>query len=173
MARISPNAQEILGKDFLDTLNASDRCDPLCEVVAAGWVLDGGATLLSAFRESYVGDRASFSGIGSYEAAVNGRGVPDLDVTDTGDEQTRMLMRRGSAFAWDALHAASVLPWAPPLLARISAAPILMDPGTWTGYVTFFSSRFEGDLGLAASADLPGIQIVLSSIDCENPLPVM
>ncbi|WP_331755935.1 hypothetical protein [Streptomyces anulatus] len=173
MARISPSAQEILGKDFLNTVNASDRCDSLCEVVATGWVLDEGATLLSAFRESYVGDRASFSGIGSYEAAVNGRGIPDLDLTGTGDEQIRMLMRRGTAFAWDALHATSVLPWAPPLLARISAAPVLMDPDTWTGYGTFFSSQFEGDLGLDANADLPGIQIVLSSIDCANPLPVM
>ncbi|MET9374387.1 hypothetical protein ABZX98_09600 [Streptomyces sp. NPDC002992] len=172
MVRISLSALEILGKDFPGTVNASDRYAPLCEVVDAGWVPDDGATLLSAFRESYVGDRASFPSVGSYEVAVNGRGIPDLDVVGTGDEQIKILMRRGTAFAWDALYAASALQWAPPLLARISAAPILMDPDTWTGYVTFFSSKFEGELGLDANADLSGIQIVLSSVDCVNLLPV-
>lgn len=95
MARISREAQDILGRNFLGTINATDRFAPLNEVVDAGWVMDEGATLLSSFRESYFGDRESFHGIGIYEAAVNGRGIPDSDVTEVGGEQIEVLMRRG------------------------------------------------------------------------------
>lgn len=171
MSKISSDAARILGEDFLETVDASSRYALLSGVVAAGWVQQENATLLSDFLETYHGDRARFPSVGSYEAAVNGRGVPDFDIVATGVERIAAIMRRGVCFAWDALHAAGNLSWAPPLLARISSAPILMDPDVYAGYVTFISERFRQDLGIEEKADPPGIQVVLSSLDCIEPLP--
>ncbi|MEU5992275.1 hypothetical protein ABZ806_25170 [Spirillospora sp. NPDC047418] len=133
-----------------------------------GWVTDEGARLLVAFRDSYYGARAGFTHTVDYELAVNGRGVPDLDIEAQGHERARLLMRRGSAFAWAALHAAGLSMPRPLLVARISTAPVLTDPDVFTGHVTFFSSHPTETVQL--SGDLPDIQILLVSADCTSPL---
>lgn len=140
-------------------------------VIDEGWVRDDGAILLAAFRASYFGERSTFRTIGDYELAVNGRGIPDLDLETQGPERVPLLMRRGCAFAWTALHTAcSVMPESP-MMARISAAPVLMDPDTFTGHVSFISCRFADAMGWDRITDRSGIQIVLSSEECARPLP--
>ncbi|MFE9404924.1 hypothetical protein ACFYNY_24780 [Streptomyces sp. NPDC006530] len=134
-------------------------------------MLDDGANLLAAFRDSYFGRRSDFADMGSYESAVNGRGIPDMDIQSLGPESIELLMRRGTSFAWDALHVAVNLPGKPSLLARVSVEPTLMDATMYTGYVTFFSAEFAESMGIGEENDLPGLQVVLASEDCVNPLP--
>ncbi|MGW6977445.1 hypothetical protein [Streptomyces sp. NPDC054952] len=133
-------------------------------------MLDGDVTLLAEFRDSYFGERSSFPNAGSYELAVNGRGIPDLDIELTGAERIEPLMRRGVSFAWDALHGAGALSWKPSMLARVSVEPTVMDPDDYTGYVTFFSAKFADEVGMGADFELPGIQVIMSSEDCATPL---
>lgn len=171
MSRISPEASRVLGPDFLQSIRSSDRCPLLRFVIEAGWTVDAGATLLVKFRESYFGERSRFPNVGSYESAVNGRGIPDDDIEELGRGQIQALMRRGVAFAWDALHAAQALSPQPSLTARISSAPILTEPDIYTGYVTFFSAGFNAELGVESVASPSGIQIIMSSDDCVDSLP--
>lgn len=169
--KISCAAVRRLGRHFVAGVRASDRDADLEPVLSAGWVLDDGANLLAAFRESYFGRRSAFADVGSYESAVNGRGIPDMDFEELGPESIELLMRRGTSFAWDALHAAADLPWKPSLLARVSVEPTMMDANMYTGYVTFFSAEFAEAMGIGEENDLPGIQIILASEDCVTPLP--
>ncbi|MEH0544043.1 hypothetical protein ACWGH3_29685 [Streptomyces sp. NPDC054884] len=171
MVRISRDFREMLGDDFVNGVRASDRYSPLESVVYAGWVTDDGATLLAEFRDSYFGERSAFADAGSYELAVNGRGIPDLDIEAVGKARVDALMRRGIAFAWDALYAAYALPCESALVARVSVAPILMDPDMYTGYVSFFSAKFSDRLGMGADSELDGFQVLMSGKDCATPLP--
>ncbi|MFI6056379.1 hypothetical protein ACIBCO_40785 [Streptomyces violascens] len=133
-------------------------------------MLDDGATLLAEFRDSYFGRRSDFATIGAYESAVNGRGIPDMDIDVMGSGSIDILMRRGISFAWDALHEAVDLPWKPSLVARVSVEATLMDADMYTGYVTFFSAEFAERMGIGEASDLPGLQVVLTSEDCVTPL---
>ncbi|TMR31144.1 hypothetical protein [Actinomadura geliboluensis] len=171
MAHISPDVELALGSDFLQHLRVADVCPPLRAVVGGGWVVDEGATLLSAFRDSHFGDRSAFSTVGQYEAAVNGRGIPEDGIEPSGLEKTRQLMRRGTAFAWSALHAANTSWRGIALTARISVEPTLFDPDVVTGYVTFFAAEFADVLGIKPLGEDQGIQILLESVDCLDPLP--
>lgn len=164
MAKISRDAQEILGRDFLQTVHSSDMPSLFRETVHRGWTVEGDALLLTSFREAYFGERSKFSTASDYETAVNGRGVPDLDIEAVGRERIRLLMCRGVAFAWNALHSVNLLFPGRLVTARISSAPIIMDPDTYTGYVTFFSSKITADcLDPEGDVEPPGIQILLSS----------
>ncbi|MEU8347097.1 hypothetical protein AB0C74_35815 [Spirillospora sp. NPDC048832] len=171
MAHISPDAELALGSDFLRHLRAADIYPALRAVVRRGWVADEGATLLSAFRDSYFGDRSAFSTVGEYEAAVNGRGIPEDGIESSGLEGTWQLMRRGTAFAWSALHAAKTSCRGAALISRISVSPTLYDPDVVTGYVTFFAADFADALGVRPLGEGQGIQILLESADCLEPLP--
>lgn len=167
MARVSSEAKCLFGLDFIRAAEASDVYPSLQYVIDSGWVSDGGAILLAAFRDSYFGERSAFTDTGSYELAVNGRGIPDLDIVVQGVERIRVLMRRGVAFGRAALSCANLANVSDaPVLARVSVAPTLMDQELFTGYVTFFSSRFARGLGAGPDSRLPGIQVVLSSEDC-------
>ena len=171
MVRMSADALKVLGSDFLQGIRTSDMYSPLRAVVDEGWEMEGDAALLVGFRESYFGERSRFSTTGGYETAVNGRGIPDLDIAELGEECIHRLMRRGTSFAWEALYAANMLLPGISLISRISAAPILMDPDYFTGYVTFCSSRFSDDAGIGVAIGQSGIQILISSEDCIKPLP--
>ncbi|MFB4317448.1 hypothetical protein [Actinomadura sp. 21ATH] len=89
MTMISRDARRILGDAFLDSVRPSDMYAPLREIIEEGWSVEHGAVLLTAFRRSYFGQRSSFPAIGDYEAAVNGRGIPDLDIDLVGSERVR------------------------------------------------------------------------------------
>lgn len=162
--------RSLLGDNFVNSVRVSDRYPPLDLVASAGWVLEDGATLLAEFRTSYFGHRSAFVNTGSFEVAVNGRGIPDLDIQATGVGRIDRLMRRGISFAWDALYEANSLPWKPTLMARVSAGPILTDPETYTGYVTFFSAEFAKEVGVMTEVDLSGLQVIMSTEDCVTPL---
>ncbi|MFF4239408.1 hypothetical protein ACFYYL_26345 [Actinomadura geliboluensis] len=171
MAHISPDAEQALGSNFLQHLRAVDVCLPLRAVVKEGWVVEEGATLLAAFRDSYFGDRSRFLTVGEYEVAVNGRGIPEDGIECSGAEKIQQLMRRGTAFAWSALHAANTSCRGTALTARISVEPTLFDPDVVTGYVTFFAAEFADALGIKPLGEGQGIQILLESADCLDPLP--
>ncbi|NVI92014.1 hypothetical protein [Actinomadura sp. BRA 177] len=171
MVVISPDAEQVLGPDFLEHLRAVDVCLPLRAVVEEGWITEGGARLLVAFRDSYFGDRSKFSTVGEYETAVNGRGIPEDGIESSGQEKVHHLMRRGAAFAWAALHAANASSQEAPLMSRISVEPTVFDPNVVTGYVTFFAAEFADVLGVRPLGEKSGIQILLESADCLDPLP--
>jgi hypothetical protein len=70
----------------------------------------GGALLLGALRCSYSGRRSLFTDVTSYEAAVDGRGVPDMDLPYRGPRRVDMLIRRSYSFACEALSQLSRIP---------------------------------------------------------------
>ncbi|MFI0354303.1 hypothetical protein [Actinomadura sp. 9N407] len=171
MPLTSPEAQKILGPAFLTSLRAADLDASQRAVIDEGWIRDDGAILLAAYRDSYFGNRSAFTDIGDYEWAANGRGVPDLGLETQGPERVHTLMRRGCAFAWAALHAVRASMPESQVMARISAAPVLMDPDTFTGYVGFVTCRSDDATGPSSTDGQSGIQIVLWSHECAKPLP--
>lgn len=102
--------------------------------------------------------------------AVNGRGVPDEDITARGDQQVRLLMRRGVAFAWEALHALGISVPGHAMIARVSASEVLASPGEFTGHVTFFSAAFADAMRVGHAVEGEGIQVYLFSEQCAEPL---
>ncbi|WP_273938064.1 hypothetical protein [Kutzneria chonburiensis] len=66
------------------------------------WIFDDrwfeldGAVLLKGWHASYHGDRARFTDTTGYELAVNGRGIPDLDLAEEGEARAERL--RGEAW---------------------------------------------------------------------------
>lgn len=111
-------------------------------VVADGWLTqEDGAVLLRAFREGYHGDRASFQYVEDYEAAVNGRAIPDLDLPQTAALRVPLLARRGLAFAWQALCVLNTQLPGTQAVGYVSIAPVLFDPQVVVGSVTFCSLR--------------------------------
>jgi hypothetical protein len=59
------------------------------QILKDGWWMKTGAVLLREFLRGYHGDRDRFAIIASYESAVNGRGIPDLDLSSYDDERIR------------------------------------------------------------------------------------
>ncbi|MGK5558354.1 hypothetical protein ACSNOI_42815 [Actinomadura kijaniata] len=133
-------------------------------------MVDEEAVLLAAFRRSYRGTRSWLGGTVDWELAVNGRGIPDEDLTAHGDERVRLLTRRGIAFAWEALHALDTSAPGHPMIARVSVSEVLASPGEFTGYVTFFSAAFENAMRVEHTAEGDGIQVYLFSPECTEPL---
>ncbi len=56
-------------------------------------------------------------------------------------------------------------------MSRISVEPTVFDPNVVTGYVTFFAAEFADVLGVRPLGEKSGIQILLESADCLDPLP--
>ncbi|MFC0548099.1 hypothetical protein [Kutzneria chonburiensis] len=114
------------------------------------WIFDDrwfeldGAVLLKGWHASYHGDRARFTDTTGYELAVNGRGIPDLDLAEEGEARAERLRGRGVAFAEAALKRAEKdLPHVE-VVAYVSVSPTLFDPDRYTGNVTFCAVR-QGD----------------------------
>lgn len=154
---------------FQATLTMRDVPQVLNDVVAEGWTIDGDAVLLRMMKSSYFGDRTRFSNILGYEMAVNGRGIPDDDIVESGSSSIVALLRRGVAFAWSALHAANVsLPDAV-VIGRVMVSPTLMNPQDYTGAFTFWHLP---DLGLVPDVkNSPQIVVLLDSRECQESLP--
>ncbi|MCP2342140.1 hypothetical protein [Actinomadura rupiterrae] len=167
MVLVSPEARRVLGDGAVAKLCASDVYGRA--VIEAGWVLDDGAALLVAYRRSYFGRRPAEAV--DWELAVNGRGIPDGDITACGDERIRLLMRRGMAFAWEALHALGTSAPGHPMIARVSASEVLSEPGAFTGYVSFFSAEFADAMGVGRGGEGDGVLVYLTSEECTQPLP--
>ncbi len=141
--------------------------------VDEGWVVDEtGAHLLKLFRRRYHGNRDLFTDLTGYEAAVNGRGVPDMDVTERGAARVQVLVRRAYAFAWMALFSLRTIPGRATVDGYISVGPALMNEDWYTANVTFCVDRgaeaaYVSDIENAGQSAI----LVLSSTECDTPLP--
>lgn len=167
--KFSDEASAILDETAVHYLTQDDVPESFREVVAGGWLLEDGAMLLRLFRDSYFGDRARFTDMLGYEIAVNGRGVPDLDITVGGRDRANLLLRRGLAMAWSALHDASRSFPKVTVFGYVSVSPTLMDPDDWTGNVTFTSGETAHPYFDVET--MPGIVVSLESRECSHALP--
>lgn len=167
--RLSPAASRVLGTDFEPRSLNSSFAEQLQWVVSEGWTLDESAAVLRAFQLSYHGSRQRFSRIEGYELAVNGRGIPDDDIDEFAADREKCLLRRGIAFAWDALHEATRTFADLELGGFVSVAPVLMEPSQTTGYVAFCSLK-ELPEPYGEIEKLNRIMVSLSSTECSHPL---
>jgi hypothetical protein len=141
VAWLSVEAETIGGPDLWGTLRRSDLMPELDAVVRHGWRIVDGAVLLSSWHDSYHGSRSVFPETMDYEIAVNGRGIPDLDLSEDMRVRLPLLLRRGAAFAWSALRAQ--LKQFPDIevAAYVTISPTLFDPDYFTGNTTFCTVR--------------------------------
>ncbi|MFY7065763.1 hypothetical protein ACOQFV_07870 [Nocardiopsis changdeensis] len=166
----SPGVESLLGSGFVGDLRRKDFPEDFSDVVVDGWIMEDGSALLSKFKRFYFGSRASFPGPGEYELAVNGRGIPDEDMDTNGMEGVAGLLGRGTAFAWEVLYRANLQIPDRRIVSRVSAAPIMGDPGMFSGYVTFFSFDYMEDLGMSFRKNHEDWRIYISSEECSLPL---
>lgn len=171
MAWMSTEAARIAGRTMFDTLTRADLPPVLGPVAERGWMVVDDAVLLRAWYESYFGERSTFSETLDYEIAVNGRGIPDLDLTYEGEARAAALLRRGAAFAWAALHQANREMPSTRLAAYVSVAPILMDPHRFTGNVTFCALRPGQPAYIDPVHATDDVVLAAFSEDCTKPLP--
>lgn len=141
MSWLSVEAEAVGGVRILRTLRRHDLTPELDAVVRQGWRIIDGAVLLSCWYDSYHGDRSTFSQLMDYEVAVNGRGIPDLDLTEDRNERVPKLLRRGMTFAWRALHVQRHQFPNVEMSAYISVSPTIFDADYFTGNVTFCAVR--------------------------------
>lgn len=138
-----------------------------------GWVVDeAGAHLLKAFHRGYGGHRENFSDVTAYEAAVNGRAVPDVDLTEIGVARVQALVRRAYAFAWMALFLLREISGHHKVTAYVSVGPTLMDDNVYTANVTFCADHeAEGAYISQVDAFEGAALLALDSTECDGPLP--
>lgn len=115
--------------------------DQFRAVVRGGWLLDGDAQLLAVLHSGYSGGgRQEFPDVIHYEATVNGRGMMDYDLPDSGPGRRESLLRRSLAYACTALLAVPASqPW--PTLAYVSLSEGGLEDDLLTAHVTFCSQR--------------------------------
>ncbi|MFJ7913098.1 hypothetical protein [Kitasatospora sp. NPDC096204] len=163
---------DLVEPEFLKRATKGDVPELFQCALDAGWEVDpGGAWVLRHFSESYHGNRSSFTDLTGYEAAVNGRAIPDLDLADDDPARVETLARRAYAFACSALFALRQVPGAPSGSAYISIGPALYDENVVTGSVTF-CMQHEGEAPYLADISrmtLSGV-LVVDSEECADPL---
>lgn len=164
---------DAIGLETVAGVSEADIPQSFREVVRGGWYLDeSGACLLTRLKDGYYGDRSSFSDVTGYEAAVNGRGIPDLDVVLQGSARAREIARRGYAFAWAALYESRQASNMPVVTAYLSISRVEMDDDeTYTGSVTF-CAHHDGEPPYISDIAQPtyGPILVLASTECDTPL---
>jgi hypothetical protein len=124
---------------YADDLTLEDR-----RTVDGGWTRDErGAWLLRELLTTYHGSREAFTDLTGYEAAVNGRVIPDLDLKVDGKARAEVLARRGVAFARAALGRLNAeYPDHPPAIAYVSISDQELDDGIpYEGAVTFVTAH--------------------------------
>ncbi|MFG1881422.1 hypothetical protein [Micromonospora sp. NPDC049102] len=136
---MSAEAVRIAGDDLVRGVSRRDLPPGVESVLAAGWSVVDDAVVLTDFYESYYGRRDLFNELVDYEAAVNGRGIPDEDISERNASSIPLLLRRGVAFAWAALFEQRTKLPGIQVAAYISVSPILLEPDLFTGNVTFCS----------------------------------
>ncbi len=165
---------EIADEERLSRVSQTDLPDLFRKAVAEGWLQDEhGAWLLKQFQATYSGSRTASSDLTSYEASVNGRGVPDLDLQSDGILRARELAKRGYAFARMALFRLNELPDHPAITAYVSISPVEMDEGNfYTANVTFVAFH-DGEPSYAGRVEDLTANAVLAvdSWECTEPLP--
>ncbi|WP_405160315.1 hypothetical protein OG203_28315 [Nocardia sp. NBC_01499] len=173
---MSSEAIRIAGPDLLDTITEADLLSDLRAVAEGGWLILDDTVLLRRWYASYHGDRGHRNAI-DYEIAVNGRGVPDFDIADSGEACVPLLLRRGAAFAWSALHKAHHELPEVRLAAYISVSPMLVDidplrfdTDHHTGTMTFCALGPDRRLHIDP-AQATDCVVAIFSEDCAEPLP--
>ncbi len=131
---------DLLGGDE-PRARAEDVPDPFLSVVRGGWTVEGEAQLLTVLYSGYSGGgRQEFQDVVHYEATVNGRGMMDYDLPESGPERREPLLRRCLGYACTALLAVPTSrPW--PILGYVSISEGGLDGGSLTAHVTFCSQR--------------------------------
>ncbi|WP_152521059.1 hypothetical protein [Nocardiopsis ganjiahuensis] len=156
-----------------DTVTSGDLTDFHRNVLDSGWVEeDHGAWVLRTLRGSYYGAKGQFSDVTGYEASVNGRAIPDLDLDSAGSRRAETLFRRGYSFAHSALFSLSRIQESPSAVAYITIGPTLYDETVIIGNVTFCAIR-EGVrpyIDDISDVSLSGV-LLLDSNDCSKSLP--
>jgi len=118
-----------------------DVPDPFRAIIRAGWVAEGDAQLLTALFSGYSGTPLTeFDDVIHYEATVNGRGMMDYDLPESGPERRKTLLRRCLGYTCTALLAVpeSHL-W--PVSGYISLSEGGLEDDLLTAHVTFCSAR--------------------------------
>jgi len=164
---------EIVRPESLHGVTQADIPELFQAAISEGWVVDEtGAYLLKLFRRGYFGSRDSFTDLTGYEAAVNGRGVPDLDLSEEGAARVQILARRAYAFAWMALFSLRDIRDHAEVSAYISVGPTLMDENLYRASVTFCASH-DGEHPYIADMEKLTMNAVLTldSTECDTPLP--
>jgi hypothetical protein len=164
---------EIVRPESLQGVTQADIPELFQAAISEGWVVDEtGAYLLKLFLRGFFGSRDSFTDLTGYEAAVNGRGVPDLDLAEEGASRVQVLARRAYAFAWMALFSLRDIRDHAEVSAYISVGPTLMDENLYTASVTFCASH-DGEHPYIADMDKLTMNAVLTldSKECYKPLP--
>jgi hypothetical protein len=136
---------ELVDVAGLEDVAADELPELFRAAVADGWTVDGrGAFLLRRFLAGYSG--APATDVTGYEAAVNGRGVPDLDLAVGGRARATALARRGVGFARAALGRLDAdYPDHPGAVAYVSIAEVdVDDEPVYVGDVTFVTAH-EGE----------------------------
>ena len=139
------------------------------EAVNDGWVRAAtGAWLLKRFLVTYGGSLSSFPDLTSCEATVNGRGVPDLDLSSAGIDRAWELAVRGYAFAMAALWQLNQMPDHPTASAYITLSSLEVDGAMLcTGYVTIVTDHENEPSYLGESLDAFSDPIlIVESADC-------
>jgi hypothetical protein len=165
---------EIVRPESLRGVTQADIPELFQAAVSEGWVVDEvGAYLLRLFRRGYFGSRNSFADLTGYEAAVNGRGVPDWDVLEEGAARVQVLARRAYAFAWMALFSLRDIRDHAEVGAYISIGPTMMGDNLYTASVTFCASH-DGEQPYIADVEKMTTSAVLTfdSTECVTPLLV-
>lgn len=154
--------REASGIADLTTIDDADMPQLYREAVASGWVEVDGSWFLKKFMEEHHGSESHFTDRTGYEAAVNGRSIPD-DGLQPGAESGERIAVRGLTLARRALEA---LPSeAPPVTAYVSVGRAVYDDSVFDGSVTFCADHqdeppYTTDLdafqnGLAAIRSVP------------------
>ncbi|MFE7167090.1 hypothetical protein [Streptomyces sp. NPDC057616] len=103
--RMNAGMLDLLG-GVTPSAREQDVPEPFRAVVREGWILDGGAQLLTVLHSGYSGGGSQdFEDVVHYEATVNGRGMTDYDLPRSGTERLETLLRRSVGYACTALQA--------------------------------------------------------------------
>lgn len=118
-----------------------DAPEPFQAIARGGWTIDGDAHLLTALRSGYSGaGRMDFQDVIHYEATVNGCGMTDYDLPDSGAERRETLLRRSLGYACAALRAVPEgQKW--PVLGYVSLSEGGLEDNLLTARVTFCSAH--------------------------------
>jgi hypothetical protein len=142
--RFNARFADLVDVGTLSDLSCDDLPGRLRWTVDEGWTCDErGAWLLRDRLTTYHGSPEAFTDVTGYEAAVNGRAIPDLDVEVEGRPRAAALARRGVTFARAALHRLNAdHPDHPPAVAYVSISD--EDPADeipYEGDVTFVTAH--------------------------------
>ncbi|WP_152514237.1 hypothetical protein [Nocardiopsis valliformis] len=166
--------ESMIDTSLSGAVSEDDLTDFHKNVLEAGWLKeDSGAWVLRSLRGGYAGVESQFSDLIDYEASVNGRAIPDLDLDFADSRRVETLFRRGYSFAHCALFSLGRVPGAPSAVAYVTIGPTLFDENIVTGSVTFCATR-EGEcpyIDDISDLSLSGV-LLLDSDDCREPLSV-